>query len=74
MNLYLYLAIFIVYLYFNFKQVVELGFDIKKLNHSNHGNSTVLMKQQDFHKQSQQLSTVRAWSRLSSKQKSVTFN
>lgn len=68
MNLYLYLAIFIVYLFFNLKQAVELKFNLHSLNYTNHGETTVLMKQQDFHKQSQQLSTVRAWGRLELKQ------
>lgn len=71
MNFYLYLTIFAVYLYFNLKRAAELNLNLKVSSYLTHGNSSVLMKQQDFHKQAQQLSTVRVWGRFRVKRTSL---
>lgn len=63
MNVYLYLTIFTVYIFFTLKKLLESSSASGKGVFNNSGTYSVIMKQQDFHKQSQQVATVRVWSR-----------
>lgn len=63
MNLYLYLTILTVYIFFTLKRLLEVSSVFTGNMFQNNGAHSVVMKQQDFHKQSQQLATVRVWSR-----------